>query len=930
MILTQHYLACLSHASYLIGDETTGRAVVVDPRRDVGVYLQEAAERGLRIERVIETHIHADFLSGHLELADRAGAVISYGAGADVGFPIDPVHDGQRLSLGEVTLEILATPGHTPESICVVVWEHPDDPAPHGVLTGDTLFVGDVGRPDLLASAGADLSAEALARRLYRSLHDKLLVLPDATRIYPAHGAGSACGKALSTETTSTIGEQRRANYALQDMGEDAFVAAVTEGQPARPRYFAFDARTNRETHALLDERAPPLLGLDDVLARLEAGAVSLDAREPAEFAVAHLSRAVNIGLQGRFAEWAGDVLPPDRDIILVGDPALTAEAKIRLARVGLDRVVGQLTDPASAFASRPELVERSSRLTIGQLAELRGLEPDLQLVDVRAAAETASGTLPGAVEIPLAVLADSLEALDRDLPVVAYCASGYRSQVAASVLAVAGFRDVSDLLGGYRAWQGAGLPVVHEAGPVAAARTPQVSARAAESLLEDGAVLLDVREPGEWQSGHAPRAILIPMGEVQARRRELPDARRIVVVCRSGGRSAAITDTLRAHGYDAVNLTGGMCAWAAAGLPVVTEATGTLHPEDAYRQALEQGMVVHRADPLNCETPIPALIGGVVMPNAHFYVRNHFPAPVIDASTWRLEVTGLVDRPLALSLRELSRMPSEARVVTLECAGNGRHSLDPPVNGEAWRLGAVSTAEWTGVPLVEVLDRVGILPGAREVVFRGADRGTVEGRPGAVHFKRSLPLDTARESQAVLAYAMNGEALPLQHGYPVRLVVPSWYGVASVKWLTTIELAGHPFDGYFQTDKYWYEAHGTPRQPVTLQRVRALITDPGEGEVPPGEIAVRGVAWSGAAPIARVEVSINDGSWQEARLVGDRHRHSWQWWELLTSLHQPGTNSIRARATDLADRTQPDLPDWNRHGYGNNAVQKLLVQVTP
>jgi glyoxylase-like metal-dependent hydrolase (beta-lactamase superfamily II)/rhodanese-related sulfurtransferase len=401
MILTQHYLACLSHASYLIGDETTGRAVVVDPRRDVGVYLDEAAERGLRIERVIETHIHADFLSGHLELAGRTGAVISYGVGADVSFPIELLQDGQHLSLGEVTLEVLATPGHTQESICIVVWEHPDDPVPHGVLTGDTLFVGDVGRPDLLAPAGADLSAEALARWLYRSLHGKLLVLPDATRIYPAHGAGSACGKALSTETTSTIGEQRRTNYALQDLSEAAFVAAVTEGQPVRPRYFTFDARANREAHPLLDEHAPAPLDLEDVLARREAGAVLLDTREPADFAVAHLAGAVNIGLHGRFAEWAGDVLPADRDIVLVGDPALAAEAKIRLARVGLDRVAGQLTDPASVFAGRPDLVEASSRLTIGQLAELRGLEPDLQLVDVRAAAETANGTLPGAVEIP-------------------------------------------------------------------------------------------------------------------------------------------------------------------------------------------------------------------------------------------------------------------------------------------------------------------------------------------------------------------------------------------------------------------------------------------------------------------------------------------------------------------------------------------------
>jgi DMSO/TMAO reductase YedYZ molybdopterin-dependent catalytic subunit/rhodanese-related sulfurtransferase/glyoxylase-like metal-dependent hydrolase (beta-lactamase superfamily II) len=931
VILTQHYLACLSHASYLIGDETTGRAVVVDPRRDVGEYLAEGADRGLRIERVIETHIHADFLSGHLELADRAGAVISYGAGAEVEFPIDPLRDGQRLSLGEVTLEILATPGHTPESICVVVWEHPDDRVPHGVLTGDTLFVGDVGRPDLLASAGAEVSADALARRLYRSLHEKLLVLPDATRVYPAHGAGSACGKALSSETTSTIGEQRRTNYALQDMTEDAFVAAVTEGQPARPGYFAFGARANREMHALLDEHPAELLDIDDVLARHDAGALLLDPREPADFAAAHLAGTVNVGLQGRFAEWAGDVLPRDRDIVLAGDPALATEAKVRLARVGLDRVVGQLADPASVFAARPHLAERSSRLTIGQLAELAGLEPGLQLVDVRAAAETANGTIPGAVEIPLAVLADSLDAMDRNRPVVAYCATGYRSVVAASTLTAAGFTDVSDLLGGYSAWQTAGLPITHGADASMAATTPQISARAAATLLEKGAVLLDVREPGEWSAGHAPQAILIPMGEVCARRDELPRDTHIVVVCRSGGRSAAITDALRARGYNAANLTGGMCAWAAAGLPVVTETAPATAPSSDRRHAPAPGMVVHRADPLNCEISLPALIGGVVMPTARFYVRNHFRAPAIDASSWRLEVTGLVERALALSLHELSRMAAETQVVTLECAGNGRYALDPPVDGEPWRLGAVSTAEWTGVPLAEVLDRAGTLPAAREVVFRGTDHGVVAGRPDEIHFERSLTLDAARDSQALLAYAMNGEALPLQHGYPLRLVVPGWYGVASVKWLTTIELASRPFDGYFQTDKYQYEHDATHREPVTLQRVRALITDPGEGkQLPPGENIVRGVAWSGAAPIARVEVSINQGPWQQARLLGGRHRHSWQWWELLTTLTQPGTNTIRARATDLAAHTQPSHPPWNRHGYGNNAIQEVLVQVTP
>lgn len=461
MILTQHYLACLSHASYLIGDESTGRAVVVDPRRDVEEYLREASDNGLRIERVIETHIHADFLSGHLELAHKTGAVISYGAGADVDFTVQPLHDGQRLSLGEVTLEILATPGHTPESICVVVWERADDPAPAAVLTGDTLFVGDVGRPDLLASAGADLSADRLARMLFRSLREKLLVLPDSTLVYPAHGAGSACGKALSTETTSTIGEQRRTNYALrEDLSEEAFVAAVTEGQPAKPRYFSFDAKANRELHALLDENAPDLLDLDAVLAHQQAGAVLLDAREPADFAVAHLRGAVNVGLQGRFAEWSGDVVPSDRDIVLVGDPAIASEVKVRLARVGLDRVVGQLADAASVFAERPDVIDASSRLSVGQLDELSRSEPSLQIVDIRAAAETAQGTLPEAIEIPLASLADSLGKLESDRPVVVYCASGYRSLIAASALEAAGFADVSDVLGGFAAWTAAGLPI--------------------------------------------------------------------------------------------------------------------------------------------------------------------------------------------------------------------------------------------------------------------------------------------------------------------------------------------------------------------------------------------------------------------------------------------------------------------------------------
>ena len=465
MILSQHYLSCLSQASYLIGDESTGRAVVVDPRRDVGVYLDEAAQHGLLIERVIETHIHADFLSGHLELAARTGAVISYGEGAQVRYPVDLLKDGQRISLGEVIIEVLATPGHTPESICLVVWEREGNEAPYGVLTGDTLFVGDVGRPDLLASAvpgsagpvADELTAERLARQLYRSLHEKLLVLPPSTRVFPAHGAGSSCGRQISTETTSTIGDQRRQNYALQYINERDFVAAVTEGQPPRPAYFAYDASANRELHGLLDESGPLPLGLDEVLARQQAGAVLLDAREPANFAAGHLKGALNIGLQGRFAEWAGDVLPRDRDIVLTGDAELGKEARIRLGRVGLDRVVGQLTDLATVFSDNPGLVVPSSRLAPAQLAKLlEGQDDAPQIVDVRSPSETAAGTVPGALPLPLAVLAEHLGDLDQERPVVVYCASGYRSQIAASLIASVGFADVSDLLGGYSAWTSA------------------------------------------------------------------------------------------------------------------------------------------------------------------------------------------------------------------------------------------------------------------------------------------------------------------------------------------------------------------------------------------------------------------------------------------------------------------------------------------
>jgi glyoxylase-like metal-dependent hydrolase (beta-lactamase superfamily II) len=453
VIFSQHYLGCLSHASYLVGDETSGRAVVVDPQRDVSAYLSDASSRGLSITQVIETHFHADFVSGHLELAAQTGAEICYGAAAgDTSFPMRRLPDGERLVLGDLVLEVWETPGHTPESICVLVYEHAADDVPYGVLTGDTLFIGDVGRPDLLASVG--VTADELARKLYASTR-RLLTLADGVRVFPAHGAGSACGKNLSTETQSTIGEQRRSNYALQEMDEDEFVRLVTEGQSVAPLYFGFDAQRNREARALLDETTPPAaLTIGEVLQLQADGAIVLDTRDPQDFAAGHLRGSRNVGLGGRFAEYAGDVLRPDDRVVLVGEPGTETEAMVRLARIGFDVVVGHLDKPYRTFVARPDLVASSSRVTAAQLEEARTSTPDLVVVDVRNPGEIeASGAIPGARSIPLARLLESLGELDPSAPTVVHCAGGYRSSIAASVLASAGFTDVSDLVGGYDAW---------------------------------------------------------------------------------------------------------------------------------------------------------------------------------------------------------------------------------------------------------------------------------------------------------------------------------------------------------------------------------------------------------------------------------------------------------------------------------------------
>lgn len=456
MILEQFYLGCLSQASYLIADEGSGRAAVVDPRRDIGEYLDMARDRNLRIELIVLTHVHADFIPGHSELAAATGATIAMGQASPVNFPIRRLRDGERVHLGDpgtgVAIDVLSTPGHTPESITLAVYERAEDVAPAALLTGDTLFLGDVGRPDLLGSSGT--SAEDMARDLYRSLRGKILPLPDTVLVYPGHGAGSACGKALSSDTVSTLGDQRRDNYALATMTEDAFVLAVTEGLAEPPAYFAEDVALNRQGHAPFDPAAPvEEITATDAVRQVEGGALLLDVRDDQAFAAGHLRGAVNVGLSGRFAEFAAAVHQPDQAVIIFGTPSEALEARTRLARVGVESIAGAVTDP-EALAANPDLVVTASRLTVRQAGERLKTIDGLQVVDVRGPGEFAAGAMPNAVNLPLQRLRNEVSSLDPDRPVLVTCAGGYRSIAAASMLEAYGFADVSDLMGGWSAWE--------------------------------------------------------------------------------------------------------------------------------------------------------------------------------------------------------------------------------------------------------------------------------------------------------------------------------------------------------------------------------------------------------------------------------------------------------------------------------------------
>ena len=464
MIFKQFYLNCLAHASYLIGDETSHSAAVVDPQRDVAQYVKFAEAHDLRIAHVFLTHFHADFLAGHLELRDRTGAAIYLGSAAKAEYPFTPLHDGDSVEFGKVRLTALETPGHTAESISILVYDLDRSATqPHAVLTGDTLFVGDVGRPDLRVALG--WSATELGGLLYDSLRTKLLTLPDASLVYPAHGAGSLCGKAISRETYSTIGEQRRSNYALQPMSKAAFVEIVTADQPDAPPYFTYDAVLNSKERPTLDETLASQvnpMSLDQLLALQSVGAQILDVRDPVEFASSHLTGSLNIGLDGQFATWAGTVLSGDKPIVLIADPGREYEAATRLGRIGFDHIAGYLAGGLTSLEARADLTAHTDRLSAPVAAERAGA-PGVRgpvMLDVRTPREREQKRIAGSLAMPLNHLAERLAEVPPDRPLLVYCAGGYRSSIAASLLQHHGFSQVSELAGGLAAWEAATLPV--------------------------------------------------------------------------------------------------------------------------------------------------------------------------------------------------------------------------------------------------------------------------------------------------------------------------------------------------------------------------------------------------------------------------------------------------------------------------------------
>jgi glyoxylase-like metal-dependent hydrolase (beta-lactamase superfamily II) len=456
VLIEQFFLGCLAHASYLVGSE--GVAAVIDPQRDVDIYLETAKEHGLRIEHIIETHLHADFVSGHHEWAERTGAKIYLGEGSGATFPHVSVKDGDSIRFGNCRLDFTQTPGHTIESVCIALTDlsAPAESQPRAVFTGDTLFVGDVGRPDL----SGDRTPQELAGLLYQSLHEKLLKLPEQTEVFPAHGAGSLCGRQMGSERSSTIGKERRTNYALQARSSEEFIHLLTDSLPPRPEYFGREVELNRQGAAALGQLPPPVpVRAPEVLRLQSEGAIVLDTRPAMQFAVAHVPGSIHIALSGQFASWAARILGLDKRIILVGEDAdHLRESQMRLARVGIEDVRACLEDGIAGWIKGGYELDYIPQISVQEFAELLAEEGDrVAVLDVREPGEVAAGAMQGSIRIPLGHLAERTGELDREKLLVVHCKGGYRSSVATSLLRRAGFRDIANLTGGFDAWTAAG-----------------------------------------------------------------------------------------------------------------------------------------------------------------------------------------------------------------------------------------------------------------------------------------------------------------------------------------------------------------------------------------------------------------------------------------------------------------------------------------
>jgi len=461
MIFKQYYLQSLSQASYLLGDEERLVAAIVDPQRDIDHYLLDLDHHHLTLQYIILTHIHADFVAGHLELHKATGAGIYLGARATVHFPFHPMPHGYEIACGSTRLHILETPGHTPESISIVVYDRKEDSAnPKAILTGDTLFVGDVGRPDLLASFG--VAPRTLAGQLYDSLHDLLLVHPPQTPIFPGHGAGSLCGKHLSSQLSSTLEQEKQTNEALKPMKKAAFVDLITSDQLEAPAYFSHVAFMNCQDRPTLEEvlaQSCHPLTLEQVLHEKSAGTQILDVRAPGDFAMRHLCESLNIGLSGKFETWAGSLLDREIPIVILAEPGQEREAMIRLARVGLNQIKGFLNFGLQALASTPELSRHTNHISVIALQEqlAKGQRP--YLVDVRSPQEWKSRHIDESKNLPLQHLASRLSEIPCHHPVIVYCSSGYRSSIATSLLEHRHYSNIIELTGGFEAWE---MAVVH------------------------------------------------------------------------------------------------------------------------------------------------------------------------------------------------------------------------------------------------------------------------------------------------------------------------------------------------------------------------------------------------------------------------------------------------------------------------------------